>query len=71
MADITKDTKLSEILKKPGAAAILEKFNTPCMHCPMAAYEMGSLRIGDIAKNYGIDLKALLQELNAKAKAKK
>lgn len=70
MAKVTKDTKLGEILKRPGAAAVLEKHNTPCLHCPMAAYEMGTLSIGDVAKTYGIDLKALLDELNEE-KAKK
>jgi hypothetical protein len=71
MTKITKDTKLAEILKKPGAAAILEKHNTPCLHCPMAAYEMGSLTIGRIAKTYGINLKTMLLELNKKAEKKK
>jgi len=71
MSKITKDTKLAEILHKPGADKILEKHNTPCLHCPMAAYEMGVLKIGEIAKAYGIDLKTLLHELNKKAKAKK
>jgi hypothetical protein len=70
MAKVTKDTKLAEILKRPGASAVLEKHNTPCLHCPMAAYEMGTLKIGDIAKTYGIDLKGLLDDLNEK-KAKK
>ena len=72
MAKVTKDTKLAEILKRPGAAAVLEKHNTPCLHCPMAAYEMGTLKIGAVAKTYGIDLKGLLDELNEKGtKAKK
>ncbi len=71
MAKITKDTTLADVLKKPGAGTVLEKHNTPCLHCPMAAYEMGMLKIGDVAKTYGIDLKALLKELNEEAKAKK
>ena len=70
MAKITKDTRLAEIMKKPGAAAVLEKHNTPCLHCPMAAYEMGMLKIGDVAKSYGIDLKSLLHDLNEKKEKK-
>jgi hypothetical protein len=65
MTAVTKDTKLAEILKRPGAGRILEKFNTPCMHCPMAAYEMGTLKIGEVAKVYGLNLAGLLKELNA------
>jgi len=72
MPAVTKDSKLSDVLKRPGADKILESHNTPCMHCPMAAYEMGSLKLGDIAKAYGLDLKALLADLNvAKAEPKK
>ena len=68
---VTKDTTLEEILKKKGASEILEKYNTPCLHCPMAAMEMGQLKIGEIAATYGIDLKSLLKEINEKIKAKK
>ena len=71
MGKVTKDTKLAEILRTPGADKILEKHNTPCLHCPMAAYEMGTLKIGEIAKTYGINLKALLDELNENAEGKK
>ena len=70
MAKVTKDTPLAEILKRPGAAAVLEKHNTPCLHCPMAAYEMGTLKVGEMAKAYGIEIEKLLRELNEKTKAK-
>ena len=70
MAKVTKDTKLADILKMKGAAEILEKYNTPCLHCPMAAYEMGTLKIGDVASAYGIDLKGLLAELNGETPKK-
>lgn len=69
-AKITKDTTLGEILKRRGAGEILEKHNTPCLHCPMAAYEMGSLKVGEMAKAYGIEIEKLLKELNEKTKAK-
>ena len=69
-AKITKDTTLGEILKRQGAGEILEKHNTPCLHCPMAAYEMGTLKVGEMAKAYGIEIEKLLKELNEKTKAK-
>ena len=62
----TADTTLAEILKYPEAEKILLKYDLPCLHCPMAAYEMGMLKIGAIAKMYGIDLKSLLEDLNKK-----
>ena len=61
---ITKDTFLSEILNHPKAKEILEKYNLPCLNCPMAVFEMGNLKIGDICKMYNINLKGLLDELN-------
>lgn len=61
---ITDDTTLAEILEYPKASEILEKYKLPCLHCPMSAYEMGTLRIGDVANMYGIDIKGLLEELN-------
>jgi len=71
MTKITSKTALDKILRVKGADAILEKFQTPCLHCPMAVHEMGQLTIGDIAKTYGIDLRKLLKELNEKAGAEK
>ena len=67
MTKITEKTTLEKVLSVKGASGILEKFQTPCLHCPMAAHEMGQLSIGDIARTYGIDLKKLLGELNDKA----
>ena len=71
MKAVTKDTKLKDVLKMPGGQQVLERFNTPCLHCPMSVYEMGSLKIGEIAGAYGIDLKKLLGELNRKPGARK
>ncbi|MBN2330565.1 MAG: hypothetical protein JXC85_02010 [Candidatus Aenigmarchaeota archaeon] len=70
-ARIHKDTTLSEVLSIRGSAEVLEKHKTPCLHCPMAAYEMGTLTIGEIAKAYGIDAEKLLHDLNDKNKAKR
>lgn len=64
MREITEDTTLSQILEYPKASDILAKYNLPCLHCPMAAYEMSMLKIGEVAKMYGIDIESLLRELN-------
>jgi hypothetical protein len=61
---ITASTTLEKILKKKGADKILMKFNFPCLTCPMAQAEMSFLKLGDICKNYGIDLDKVLVELN-------
>ncbi len=71
MAKITKDTTLGKALEVPGAEKILDHFNTPCVHCPMAAMEMNKLKLGEIASMYGLDLEGMLKELNKKAGAKK
>lgn len=62
---ITEDTSLGVILRLPGTKAILSKYGLPCMHCPMAVYEMDNLKIGEVANTYGIELGELLNELNA------
>ncbi|MCD5409256.1 MAG: DUF1858 domain-containing protein [Methanocellales archaeon] len=64
MSKITDDTILADILKYPEASEILAKYKLPCLHCPMSAYEINMLKIGDVAKKYGIDIKSLLEELN-------
>jgi len=61
---ITKETVLEKVLRLPDAGKILVKHKVPCLSCPMASYEMSSLKIGDIAKMYGINLKKLLEDLN-------
>lgn len=65
---ITENTTLAEILKYPEASKILAKYELPCLHCPMAAYEIGMLKIGEVAKMYGIDIKGLLGDLNKNIK---
>jgi len=64
MPKIDSQTVLKEILKKPGAEKILAKYRLPCLTCPWAAYEIKTLKIGQVAKTYGLDLKNLLKELN-------
>jgi hypothetical protein len=61
---ITKDAVLAEVLKTEGAEAILHKYHLPCLHCPMAAQELGELRLGQVCEMYGLDIDGLLKELN-------
>ncbi len=61
---INNNTTLSEIFELKGSEKVLAKNKVPCLHCPMAQMEMGSLKIGDVCKKYGIDLGKLLKELN-------
>ena len=61
---ISRNTKLEEALKIKGIEKVLEKYNFPCLHCPMAKYEMGFLSIGDVCSGYGLDEKKLLEEIN-------
>lgn len=60
----TKNATLDQILRHPEGKRILTKYRLPCLHCPMAAYEMGRLKIGEVAKIYGINIENLLAELN-------
>ena len=61
---VTADTILGDILKMPNGQAVLSKHKLPCLSCPMAALEMGILKLGDVSRLYGIDLEAVLAELN-------
>ena len=60
----SEDTKLEEVLKTSETSAIIAKYQLPCLHCAMAAYEAKILTLGMISKTYGIDLDGLLKELN-------
>lgn len=64
MDKITKNTTLAEVLRHPGAAEVLSKHKLPCLHCPMAAFELGTLKLGEVAEAYGVDLESLLKDLN-------
>ena len=61
---IDENTTLEKVLKYPNSEDVLKKYNVPCLTCPFAEMEMGELKIGDICKNYGIDLKELIKDLN-------
>lgn len=70
MNKITEKTTLAEILERPGSEKILSRYNLPCLHCPMSRFEAGSLKLGEVARMYGLDLKGMLRELN-KGEAKR
>jgi len=61
---INKDTTLEKVLECKGSKEVLGKYNVPCLSCPFAAMEMGELKIGDICKNYGINMEELIEDLN-------
>lgn len=60
---IDENTTLEKVLKIKGAEKVLAKFNFPCLSCPMARYEIGVLKLGEVCKGYGLDLKKILKEL--------
>ena len=61
---ITENTTIEKVLEAPGSEQMLAKYKVPCLTCPMARYEIGSLKLSDVCKVYGINLKNLLKELN-------
>ena len=61
---IIKDSTLAEILKRKDGKGILTKYEVPCLTCPMARFEMESLKLKDICDVYKINLSKLLKELN-------
>jgi hybrid cluster-associated redox disulfide protein len=63
---ITKEMTLAEILNRKGAEKILQKYNFPCLTCPMAKFEIENLKIGQVCEMYGINLEKVLEELNKK-----
>jgi len=61
---IDQSTTLKEIFEIEGIGEILIKYNVPCLSCPMASFEIETLKLGDICRVYGIDAKKLLEGLN-------
>lgn len=60
---IDENTTLSAIYRIPGAGAALEANHVPCVHCPMAMQELGSLTIAYVCEAYSLDKKKLIKEL--------
>lgn len=61
---ITDKTTLEKIMEKNGAEEILVKHGVPCVSCPMAKFEIEKLKIGEVCRMYGLNLKKILKELN-------
>jgi len=64
MGKFTENSTLEEILRHPKTSSILVKYGIYCPTCPYARFEMAVLKIGDVAKNYGVDINSLLKDLN-------
>lgn len=64
MKKITPNTTLEKILEIKGAEKILAKHNVPCLSCPYAKMEMSELKIGNVCKMYGLNLKNILEDFN-------
>lgn len=62
--EFTKDSKFSDIMMKEGGMDVLMKHGVPCPMCPMATYEYDLLEIGAVCQSYGLDLEAVLEDLN-------
>jgi hypothetical protein len=62
--EVNEETPLQELLGNPKAVGILAKHGLPCLFCPAVSFEIGFLRLGQVAKIYGLDVKALIKELN-------
>ncbi|MGI6537525.1 MAG: DUF1858 domain-containing protein [Caldicoprobacterales bacterium] len=61
MAAITKDMSIAEALRiDRGTASIFMQYGMHCLGCPSATGES----IGDAAAVHGIDVDALLKDLN-------
>lgn len=61
---LTKDSKLKEILELKKGEEILTKHGVPCVSCAMAKFEMEKLKLGEISEIYGLNLDAILEDLN-------
>lgn len=66
----TDKTTLGEIITM-GGEDILHANRVPCMACPLAAQEINSLSIGQVARIYQLDSGKIIKELNIKLKEKK
>jgi hypothetical protein len=62
--EVNEETPLEELLSNPKAVGILAKHGLPCLFCPAVSFEIGFLKLGQVAKIYGLDVKALIKELN-------
>lgn len=62
---LTLESTLEEILAaNPENQMILNSHHVPCLSCPMMGMEMPMLKLGDIARMYGLDAETILKDLN-------
>ncbi len=65
-----ENSKIIEILKSEQGERVLAENGVPCASCAsasicgVAAKEMNSLTIGEVADEYGLDKKKIIEELN-------
>jgi hybrid cluster-associated redox disulfide protein len=61
-AKITEDMTIKEVIDTyPETAMVFMKYNVGCIGCLAASFE----KVKDIATVHGIDIKALVKDLNA------
>jgi len=61
-----EDTTLAEIFETKHGQKVYKKIGVPCVSCAMAAGEINFLKIGEVAKMYGLDKEKIIKELNQK-----
>jgi len=65
MSKITESTKISEMMKKhPETVSVLKRLNVDCFGCLGAEQES----VRNLAWSHGLDLAALIEELNGSLK---
>ncbi|MCL5094340.1 MAG: hypothetical protein M1355_04380 [Patescibacteria group bacterium] len=66
---ITEESTLTEVIKL-GGENVLRVNGVPCVTCPLAAQEINSLTIGQVARIYKLDGDKIKRELNKLIKEK-
>ena len=61
---VNENTVLEQILNIQGATEILQKYNLPCLTCPMSAMEMNILKLGEVCNMYGLEMEKILEEVH-------
>jgi hypothetical protein len=61
--EVSEETPLAEVLKIPGAIQVLIRNNFPCVTCPLALFEAGTMTVGEVARMYGLDVEKIVREL--------
>jgi len=61
---VTEDSMLGRIIHDERIIPLLEKYNFPCVGCPLAQYELEKLKVVEIAKFYGINAEEMIKEIN-------